>query len=271
MSAFLTPRATRSLVLLTAIATVIMLAGCGGDGATATTASGGSSTASDNAGRAIEVADEVLEASGGRENWEATRYVTWMNFGKRLNVWDKQTGDIRVENDATIILMNLESGEGRAWRFGQEITEPGDLERTLDYAREAFELDSHEILLPFLLHDEGVHLDYLGEGEVEGRPVDVLKVTFDEGAAYSRTEYHLNVDKESRHIVRWDYYMDRGDPKPRFQQPWSNYEKYGTILLSNHRGPKQHTDINVYDDLPPSVLGSPEPVPWQRVEDEPAP
>ncbi len=284
MPAHHTTRASLSIALLTALAAMSILAGCAGDSSTDTSASGEpSSTPAANAARALEIADEVLAASGGAEAWQATRYVTWVNFGRRLEVWDKQTGDIRVENDATIILMNLDSGEGRAWRFGQEITDPADLERTLDYAREAFLLDSHEILLPFLLHDEGVHLDYLGEGTVEAgnleagegegpeRPVDILKVTFDEGAPYSRAEYHLSVDKESRHIVRWDYYMDRGDATPRFRQPWSNYEKYGKIRLSDQRGPKQHMDVNVFDELPASVFASPEPVPWLRAEGDPAP
>ena len=212
--------------------------------------------------QALAVADRLLEAVGGRENWDNTRYITWVNHGKRLQVWDKQTGDLRVENRLTVVLMNMNTMEGRAWKWGEEITDPEALENVLEFGLEAFQLDSHEILLPFLLHDEGVHLEYLGEGTVEDRPVDILRVTFDEGAAYSRAEYRLHIDKESDLLIRWDYYMDAGDAKPRLWLPWSNYEKYGTILLSSSRGTKQHQDLHVFDELPASVFQSPEPVPW---------
>jgi hypothetical protein len=216
--------------------------------------------------RALAIADEVIEAVGGRDAWEATRYVTWVNFGKRLQVWDKQTGDIRVQNDATTVLMNLGTREGRAWKFGSEITDPEELRRALEWGYEAFQLDRHEILLPFMLRDEGFRLEYLGEGEVEGRPTDILRVTFDEGAPYSRAEYRLHIDKESRLLVQWDYYVDQGDEKPRFYLTWSNYQEYGNILISDLRGPEQHLEVHVFDELPASVFESPEPVPWLESE-----
>jgi hypothetical protein len=212
--------------------------------------------------RALAIADEVIEAVGGRDAWEATRYVTWVNFGKRLQVWDKRTGDIRVQNDATTVLMNVGTREGRAWKFGSEITDPEELRRALEWAYEAFQLDRHEILLPFMLRDEGFRLAYLGKGEVEGRPTDILRVTFDEGAPYSRAEYRLHIDEESRLLVQWDYYVDRGDEKPRFYLTWSNYQEHGGILISDARGPEQHLEVHVFEELPASVFASPEPVPW---------
>lgn len=243
----------------------------GGDGTTAAGSPPALEKPDSGDPRALAIADELVEASGGREAWEETRYVSWVNFGKRLQVWDKATGDVRVENDATVVLMNLDAREGRAWRFGQEITDPADLERTLEFGYEAFLLDSHEILLPFLLRDEGFNLEYLGEGEVEGRPTDILRVTFDEGAPYSRAEYRLHIDRESRLLVQWDYYMDAGDEKPRFYLPWSNYQRYGRIHLSDLRGVKRHQDVRVFDELPASVFESPEPVPWLQAVESPRP
>ena len=72
--------------------------------------------------KAIEIADKVMAAMGGRENWDNTRYVTWKFFGRRLHVWDKWTGNIRFENGDMVVLMNLNSKEGRAWESGEEIT-----------------------------------------------------------------------------------------------------------------------------------------------------
>jgi hypothetical protein len=56
--------------------------------------------------------------------------------------------------------------------------------------------------------------------------------------------------------------VDRGDERPRFYLPWSNYEKYGRLLLSDVRGPERHLEVHVFDELPASVFESPEPVPW---------
>ncbi len=268
MSRFRSTPNRRVASLLAALSLLILGAACQ---AADDTTSPGNETASPEAAKpptgesdpqAIAIADQLLEAVGGRENWDNTRFITWVNHGKRLQVWDKQTGDLRVENRLTVVLMNMNTMEGRAWKWGEEITDPEALQNVLKFGLEAFQLDSHEILLPFLLHDEGVHLEYLGEGTVENRPVDILRVTFDEGAAYSKAEYRIHVDKESHLLIQWDYYMDAGDANPRLWLPWSNYEKYGTILLSSSRGTKQHQDLHVFDELPASVFQSPEPVPW---------
>lgn len=210
--------------------------------------------------RAIEIADQIMEACGGQRNWDNTRYVTWRNYGKRLNVWDKHTGDIRFENDITIVLMNVNTGKGRAWRYGKEITEPGDLQRTLDFGYQAWAYDSHEVFLPFMLRNKGVILRYIGEGEVEGSPVNILQVTFDDVGPNPDASYHLHIDKESGLLVQWDFFMDVGDETPRFKLPWLNYKEYGTLWFSADRGRKQHTDIGVFDELPVAILTSPDPV-----------
>ena len=78
---------------------------------------------------AIALADRVMLRLGGRRAWDATRFVTWKFFGNRFHVWDKHTGDIRVEGtdretqEPYIILMNLNTKQGRAWRVGAEVTD----------------------------------------------------------------------------------------------------------------------------------------------------
>jgi hypothetical protein len=220
---------------------------------------------------AAALAARLLEASGGSAGWESTRCVSWIHLGHRLYVWDKATGDLRVENKMTVVLMNLGSGRGRAWRYGQEIVDPAALERALDFAIEAWQVDSHELLLPFLLGGSEVRLDYAGEGEIDGRATDGLRVTFAEGFAYSRAAYLLHLDRQSGLIARFDYYMDAGDPRPRFAVPWLNYRKHGRILLSDDRGNRRHTYLRVLDAVPASVFTSPEPVPWLADHLESAP
>ena len=46
---------------------------------------------------AIRIADRVMLAMGGREAWDSTRHLRWKFFGRRLHVWDKHTGDLRIE------------------------------------------------------------------------------------------------------------------------------------------------------------------------------
>ena len=212
--------------------------------------------------RAAEIAARLLEASGGREAWEATRYLSWIHLGNRLYVWDKAEDKLRVENKITVVSLDLDTGDGRAWKYGEEITDPAARRRALDFALEVWQIDSHEMLLPFLLDGEEVRLEWLGGGSVDDRPVDVLRVTFAPGFAFSSSEYRLHVDRESHLLIRFDHYMDAGDASPRFSVPWLNYEKHGRILLSDDRGNRRHTYVRVFDELPASVFASPEPVPW---------
>ncbi|NIW49910.1 MAG: hypothetical protein GWN30_35600 [Gammaproteobacteria bacterium] len=210
---------------------------------------------------AVQIAEDLIEACGGQANWDSTRYITWRNLGgKRRLVWDKWTGNIRVENMITLVLMNLNTKEGRAWQYGEEITDPERLQRALEFAYESWAYDSYAVFLPFMLLNEGIILKYLGEGQVNDRPVDVLQVTFDNVGPTPEAKYHLHIDKESKLLVQWDYYMDVTDQHPRFKLPWLNYKKYGGLLLSDDRGAKNHPGLAVFDELPASIFTSPEPV-----------
>lgn len=206
--------------------------------------------------KAIAIAEEVIEASGGLENWHKTRYVAWRWLDKRLNVWDKWTGDIRVASKISIVIMNLNTRKGIAWKTGTEITDADELQRALDYGYETWMNDSYWVFMPFKLKDPGVILKYIGEGEIEGSPVDILSVTFKNVGKTPENKYDIYVDKESKLLVWWDYYMDATDETPRFKMPWKNYQRYGDIWLSDDRGLRKHTDLAVFEELPASVFES---------------
>lgn len=74
--------------------------------------------AAESDAKAIEIADEVMEAMGGKKAWDDTRYLTWNFFGVRKHWWDKATGDIRIEvaRDSMVIVMNLETEIGSPQR-----------------------------------------------------------------------------------------------------------------------------------------------------------
>lgn len=207
--------------------------------------------------KAIEIANQVIEACGGQANWDSTRYLSWRNLeGKRRFIWDKWTGDVRVENAITLVLMNLNTKEGRAWQYGEEISDPAKLQRALDFAYESWSHDTYGVFLPFMLRNKGIVLKHVREGQVNDQPVDILQVTFDNFGPTPEAKYHVHIDKESKLLVQWDYYMDVADEHPRFRMPWKNYQKYGNIWLSDDRERKKHTELAVFDELPASVFES---------------
>jgi hypothetical protein len=222
--------------------------------------------------RAVALADAVMEACGGRENWEKTRIVAWDWFGKRLNVWNKWSGDIRVESRRSLILMNLNARKGRAWKDGHAITEPEALQRAMDYGYEAWANDSYWMFLPFKLKDGGVTLKYIGEDTTsDGRAAEVIGLTFNGVGLTPKNKHVVYIDKKSKLLVQWDFYRDAEDPAPHFFVPWRNYRKFGNILLSDDRGEgprRKHVGLGVFDELPAAVFNSPDPIDWEKIRSE---
>jgi len=252
---------------------VLLAAGCatpgGPAGAAADTDANPPAPGFDAAGsdaRAIEVADATMQRMGGRRAWDETRFVTWNFFGRRFHVWDRHTGDIRVESiDAgsgapQVALMNLLSGEGRVFVGGEEVVDPERRAELLEGAREAWINDGYWLFMPYKLKDSGVTLTWVGEDETQdGRPADVLQLTFHDVGVTPQNKYHVYVARDSGLVEQWDFYADRGDEQPRFTTPWHDWKPYGNILLSGDRGERKITQIAVLADVPRSVFDSPEP------------
>lgn len=210
--------------------------------------------------RAIVIADEVMKALGGRIAWDATHYVTWRFFGKRLHVWDKWTGNIRVEVEDKVILMNINTGEGRAWSGGVEITVPDELATSLQDGREYWINDAYWMFMPYKLKDDGVTLKYAGRDTTQdGRKCDVLQLAFANVGVTPDNKYRIYVDDETRLVTQWDYFESATDTEPRFTTPWANWKRYGAIMLSNDRGRSKHTAIGVFREMDTSVFESPDP------------
>jgi hypothetical protein len=222
--------------------------------------------------RAIEIADATMEAMGGRQAWDATRYIRWRFFGRRLHVWDKHTGRIRIEGVGRedekpyVILMNLHSMEGRAWRGGEEVAGE-ELAKMLDNGEAAWINDSYWIAMPYKLKDSGVTLKYAGAGEMQdGRAAELLQLTFAGVGRTPENKYTIYVAGDSGLVEQWDFYTNASDPEPRFQIPWHNWQQYGGILLSDNRGEGAHTEMAVFDQLPDSVFEDPMPIDWSAIE-----
>ncbi len=207
---------------------------------------------------AIELADSIMVAIGGRKNWDATRYISWNFFGRRNLVWDKDIGRVRIESmpDSTIYLVNVNTMEGKVQIRGQELTEPDSLSKMLDRAKRIWINDSYWLVMPFKLKDSGVTLKYMGEDTlVNEKYYNVLQLTFDNVGVTPQNKYDLYVGVKDKLIQYWSFYGDAEQDSASWTRPWDNYQKYGSILLSADRsdggGPK---NVRVDEQLPDEIF-----------------
>ena len=139
--------------------------------------------------KAIALADQVMEAMGGRRAWDETQIIAWNFFGRRYLIWNKTTGDVRIDiaADSTVLLTNIFSQEIKAAEKGLEITNPDTLSMLQKRAESLWINDSYWLVMPFKLKDSGVTLSYIGEDTTQaGVPADVLQLTFQRCWQYSQ-------------------------------------------------------------------------------------
>ncbi len=229
-------------------------------------APGFNSEASD--ARAVELADAVMRALGGRAAWDQTRYLTWNFFGVRRHVWDKLAGDLRVEwtdretGAEYVVLMNLDSGVGSVHEDGRTLTDEELVQARLDFARTAWINDSYWIFMPYKLKDTGVTLTHIGERETAaGESAEIVQLSFEGVGETPENKYHVYIDPESMLVVQWDFFAHRDDESPVFSTPWDNWRSYGRIRLSDDRGDnRRHTGVAVADEIDRSVFADPAPI-----------
>ncbi len=209
--------------------------------------------------RAMEIADQVMDALGGRTNWDNTRYLSW-SFFRDDQVWDKWTGRFRWQQDSLVVLMNINTREGAAYADGVPVP---DSDAAVARAYRNWANSGYWLLMPYKLKDSGVTLGYGGEGTTEdGREAYVLKLKFHEIGHTPNNRYDVYVDKETNLVTQWSYYASTADEAPGFTRPWENWTQHGKIMLSDGRGmlddgPFRLPNIGVYEELPDSVFEDP--------------
>ncbi len=204
--------------------------------------------------KAVAIADEVMQAMGGRDQWDKTRYLEWNFFGMRTVLWDKKTGNLRIDShqDTMLYLTNIHTAEtGRIWRYEEEITHPDSINKYLPYAHDYWRRDSYWLLLPYKLKDTGVTLQYAREDTCDGgKKCDVLQLTFVDVGDNPQNKYEVYVDRAEHLVKRWSYFYNQTDTLAIQSLPWDNYKQYGNILLAGVRsdgfGP---SELAVYDSI----------------------
>lgn len=203
--------------------------------------------------KAIKLAIQVQDSSGGYETWQNKRYLSWIFFDTRSWIWDKKTGDVRInslEKDQTI-LMNLNSREGKVKKGGKQVTNPDSLEKYLDMGYNLWANDSYWLFMPFKMLDPGVRLKYVGEKTtMNDYKADVVELTFDSVGITPQNKYHVYIGKEDKLVRQWDYYSSAEKEEPAIRVPWTHYNEFNGLKLSMMRGGNARiTNISVRDSL----------------------
>jgi hypothetical protein len=161
-------------------------------------------------------------------------------------VWDKTTGDYRLEADSTLVIMNLDSKQGRVWEKGVEMTGAPARDEVLKEAHSIWINDSYWLVMPYKLKDTGVTLRYMGEKPTEdGRAADAIELTFEGDGDTPENKYLVWIDRESGLVSQWSYFEKAADAEPKFTRPWTTWTRYGDIMIAMGRGKSDVTDVRV--------------------------
>ena len=209
--------------------------------------------------KAIEIADKVMKSMGGRENWDNTKYLKWNFFGKRIHYWNKETGDIRIEiptSDA-VILMNINTLEGKIKLGDVEPTKEDSLDRYLELGKEMWTNDSYWMFMPFKLKDGGVTLKSKQKRMMlDNEYAHALELTFSGVGETPDNKYIIYVDTYDYKVRQWDFFPTPTMTQPAFRTTWGNYLKYGNLELADVRSTDTLTEIAVFEELSESVFTS---------------
>jgi len=202
---------------------------------------------------AMAIADEVMDAMGGREAWDTSRYIGWTFFGRRHHTWDKVQGRNRIDipSDSLSMIIDLKRNTGSVKSRGEVVTNPDTVAMYVEQGRRMWINDSYWLVMPYKLKDSGVTLKYMGKDTTTlGARSDVLELTFADVGVTPDNKYLVYVDEASRLVTQWDYYSSYQDSVARFQSPWPNYKDYGDLLLSGGQiAGNKLTDITVSQTL----------------------
>ncbi|TBN16798.1 hypothetical protein EYD46_07215 [Hyunsoonleella pacifica] len=209
--------------------------------------------------KAITIANKIIDAMGGQDNYNNTKFIQW-DFAKRKLYWNKWTGDVRIESpkDSLIILVNINTLKGKAYKKGKAVTDDKNLKQLLNKGKNWWINDSYWLVMPWKLQDPGVALKFLKTNTLEnGNVADVLQLTFNAVGVTPENKYYVYVDQTDNLIKQWAFFTKFNDKEPRFTMPWDNYQKAGDILLSFNRskfGPKnvkvkQEFNAKLFTDL----------------------
>jgi hypothetical protein len=211
--------------------------------AAAPTARGADSTASAATApdpRAIRIADQVMQALGGKDQWDALPGLRW-NFGAVINdtlrshrrhAWNKHSGWHRVgyksaTGDSFCIIHKVGTSEGRAWVNGNAI-EGDSLQKLIARGMRIWTNDTYWMLMPYKMRDPGVNLVWDSEKQRDGKTYDVLSMTFGKVGQTPGDHYWVYVNRANHRVELWDMVLE-GNAPPAVTYTWDDWVRSGGL------------------------------------------
>ena len=228
--------------------------------------------------KAVAVADKVMQALGGSDAWNKTRYLRFdfavdkdgKTLVRRAHTWDKWTGRYRLEGktrdgDPYVVLINVNTREGSAYLKGNKLS--GEEEKKqLENGYATWVNDTYWLLMPYKMRDPGVILALDGEEKKGEEAWDKVRLTFDNVGLTPKDKYWAYVNRKTGLVDRWDFVL-KGEAKPPTPFEWKNWKKMGAIMLADDRvSPKDGTRIyfpvlSLPEAVPDIAFSSPQPAP----------
>ncbi|WP_340152917.1 hypothetical protein [uncultured Marivirga sp.] len=207
--------------------------------------------------KAVELADKVLKTHGGQENWDNTRYIAWNFLGARDLIWDKYTGNVRIDfpGQQSTYLININEDTGRVKIGDRELIKSDSLEKYIERGKQIWVNDSYWLVFPFKFKDPGVQLKYHGkDSTLSGKDAEVISLTFEDVGFTPQNKYKAYIDPQSHLILQWDFYRNAADSAASFSNEWTGYQNYGEIQLSSGRGERTLGNIRVAQEWDDEVF-----------------
>jgi hypothetical protein len=188
--------------------------------------------------KAVEIADQVMTALGGKQQWDSLHGLRW-SFGSmvgdsvrssRRHAWDKMTGWHRVDGvnrqgqSYTFIHTVGDTMNGRAWMNGNAI-EGDSLHKLIHRAQALWVNDTYWMLMPYKLRDPGVTLKYAGDTTIAGTMYDRLALSFHDVGMTPGDHYWVYVDRANHRVERWEMVLE-GDQPPPVEYTWEGWEQH---------------------------------------------
>ena len=210
--------------------------------------------------RAVDLADSVMLASGGRYAWDQTRFIRWTFLGKRELVWDKWQNKVRIDfidRDLKIHL-NMNDMTGSVKMNGVVQTNADTIKKYLARGKSIWINDSYWLVMPFKMKDSGVTLKDKGKQKNNlGTECDVVELTFKAVGDTPQNKYEAFINPSSHLDTQLNYFEKSANAKPNMVLPFQDYRGLGNILLSVSRGDNRVlTPMGVYKSLPDSTFTS---------------
>lgn len=220
---------------------------------------------------ADDVARRAIDVLAGPA-WEKARYFAFtFNVEREGKIaasypqsWDRYTGDFRVsgknrEGQDILVIMNVNTKTGKAWRNGEEVADPKE---QLEFGYRRFINDTFWLLMGFKSFDPGVSRESAGEKKNDcGDVHDVVKFSFEKVGLTPGDVYWMWVNRETGLVDQWHMKLQGSKPE---DEPsvvlFHDYRRFGGLLISAKREIKGRNqfirldDITVSDKVPPGAF-----------------